>query len=1098
MRVSHVVRGRPLRTVFMVLALLVSTCATAAEVDPAELGRPAVRLFNVEGGLPESSITAMVYDQQGYLWVGTQDGAARYNGRNWTLVNMPNRKTSNWVRSILAASDGSMWFGTDGGGLSRLKNEQWTTYDVKDGLPNAWVLCLAESRDKDGGPIIWAGTETGGLARLKKGRFSVLNRKTGLPSDRILSLLKTQASDGSPVLWIGTDGGGLARLQNETITVVYNTQSGLPHNSVFSLRMISDSKGKSVLWIATDNGLARMIDGIMETVAVPEGFSRRMRTLIQTGSGENAALWAGTYGGWLLRFQNGSWTRFDDRMGATNGIINCLLRWPENGNAQALWVGTDSGGLMRIALRGWTTVDLDHIFPIMALLETDSPKGKTYWAGSYGGGGLRKFENGQWTTLSTVGGAPRGVWALLETRDPDGEKSLWIGTDGEGLLRLRNGQWTTYNTNNSKLPNDVVYCLTETFDDNGHSILWAGTDGGGLARLEDGTFTVFSAPGVLPNNSVEYVLQTQSGKDKTLWVGTEGGGVARFKDGKWSVIDTRNGLPNDMIYTLFESRPPEKPPVLWVGTAGGGAAYRETDNESTAWQVLSDSSTPALPNNIVYQILQDRLNRFYLTTNKGVTRLTPHDQSYAVENFSVEDGLPSQECDIGASMIDDQGRVWVGTVKGASVFDPSRESADVFSSPLHIDRSIAGKNSVRSGDVLRYNENDLSFEYTLLSYFRESDIRYRTELIGYDVEPSAWTADSKRTYTNLGPGRYSFRVWARDWRGTETGPEKIDFRVLAAPWKTWWATLIYVASLTTIVLLGHRLRMNALKRQNQVLESRILERTAELQASQQRALSSEERAVEASLAKSRFLANMSHELRTPLNAIIGYSEMLQEDLKDEGRQEALDDLTKIRIAGKHLLDLINSILDLSKIEAGKMQLYFESFEVKTLIDEVLLMIRPLIDRNGNKLEILCPVHSGKMHSDQTKLRQCLVNLLSNASKFTHEGTITLEVVPDGEDRLSFLVRDTGIGMTPAQQDLLFQPFSQADASTSKKYGGTGLGLVITQRFCQMMGGEITVSSQIGKGTTFTINVPRRAPETAVGALEGENTSPNREPASQRK
>lgn len=1071
---------RRLHCLILILALLVSTLAAAQEVDPVELGRPAVKLFDVEGGLPENSITGMLYDHDGYLWVGTQDGAARYNGRTWTVVNMPNRITSNWVRSILSASDGSMWFGTDGGGLSRLTDGQWTTFHTKDGLPNAWVLALAESPDK----TIWAGTEGGGLARWQDGHIKVINKKSGLPSDTVQCLLVDPLPDGSSALWIGTDRG-LARLTGDRITN-FNTDSGLPDNSIFGLSRSIDEHGRSVLWISTDNGLAKMADGKIDKVLLPAGFNQRMRTVLETNVEGDKTLWAGTYGGWLLRFHNGQWSRFDERMGATNGIINCLLRWPETGNAQALWVGTDSGGLMRIALRGWITIDLNHIFPIMALLETESPHGKIYWTGSYGGGGLRKFEDGQWTTVSTQTGAPHGVWALLQSHAP-GDDSLWIGSDGDGLLRLQHGQWTIYNTKNSGLPNDVVYTLTETFDDLGKATLWVGTNGGGLARFDNGKFTVFDTSNVLPNNSVEMILETKSGNSRTLWVGTEGGGIARLKDGKWSVIDTHNGLPNDMVYSLHESKTTGGASRLWVGTAGGGAAYRETDNTSAPWHVLSDSTTPGLPNNIVYQILQDAKDRLYLTTNKGVTRLTPSAGSFAVENFSVQDGLPTSECDIGASLFDHRGRIWVGTVSGAAVFDPSKESKAPASSSLIIDRALAGKRDIHGGDSLTHNENDLAFEYSLLSYFRESDIRYRTQLVGYDRESSAWTPDSKRSYTNLAPGKYTFRVWARDWSGAETESRELAFRVVAAPWKTSWAYLLYASLILFAITLGVRLRLRALRKSNLELESKIAERTAELQASQQRAVASEERAVEASLAKSRFLANMSHELRTPLNAIIGYSEILTEDCKDDGRTEGLEDLAKIRTAGKHLLDLINSILDLSKIEAGKMQLYVEPFEVKNLINDVLLMIEPLVEKNGNTLKVLCPPQTGAMRSDSTKLRQSLVNLLSNASKFTHQGTLTLEVVPE-ENRVLFHVRDTGIGMTASQLQLLFQPFSQADASTSKKFGGTGLGLAITKRFCEMMGGDITVASESGKGTTFTITLPRRAPVPETTELE--DTAPD--------
>jgi PAS domain S-box-containing protein len=244
----------------------------------------------------------------------------------------------------------------------------------------------------------------------------------------------------------------------------------------------------------------------------------------------------------------------------------------------------------------------------------------------------------------------------------------------------------------------------------------------------------------------------------------------------------------------------------------------------------------------------------------------------------------------------------------------------------------------------------------------------------------------------------------------------------------------------------------------------------------------------ANQAKSAFLANMSHELRTPLNAIIGYSEMLQEIAEEEGQPDYIPDLKKINGAGKHLLELINGVLDISKIEAGKMDLYLETFEVSKLIEDVSAVIDPLAKKNSNTLRLeIAEGGRGPMHADQTKLRQSLFNLLSNACKFTKNGQVTLAVERDAgppngsedEQKIRFHVSDTGIGITEAQIGKLFQAFQQADSSTTKQFGGTGLGLVISRHFCRMMGGDITVKSEPGHGTTFTLVLPVRVRETPV-------------------
>jgi len=218
---------------------------------------------------------------------------------------------------------------------------------------------------------------------------------------------------------------------------------------------------------------------------------------------------------------------------------------------------------------------------------------------------------------------------------------------------------------------------------------------------------------------------------------------------------------------------------------------------------------------------------------------------------------------------------------------------------------------------------------------------------------------------------------------------------------------------------------------------------------------------QANRTKSNFLANMSHELRTPLNAIIGYSEILQEDAVDKGDAAPVDDLKKIESAGRHLLGLINNVLDLSKIEAGKMDVFIEEIHIQALFDEVLSIVRPLADKNENVVEVICPADIGNFRSDQTKVKQCLLNLLSNANKFTSKGTLILTAAREDNSHVSFRVSDTGVGMTQEQLGRLFEAFSQADASTTKRFGGTGLGLAITKHFCTMVGGDVAVESSPG-------------------------------------
>src|SRR6266540_1356078 len=289
--------------------------------------------------------------------------------------------------------------------------------------------------------------------------------------------------------------------------------------------------------------------------------------------------------------------------------------------------------------------------------------------------------------------------------------------------------------------------------------------------------------------------------------------------------------------------------------------------------------------------------------------------------------------------------------------------------------------------------------------------------------------------------------------------------------------IVGILTVTTIFgYYGHlqtkrvRQAKNVLSERNQQIE----EQNRAIEQARRAALEAKEAAEAANQSKSVFLANMSHELRTPLNAIIGYSEMLEEDAQASGQKEFVSDLQKIRSSGKHLLGLINDVLDLSKVEAGKMKLFLETFEVASLVEEVVATARPLVEKNGNRLDVRCAEDVGQIREDVTKVRQVLLNLLSNAAKFTEKGIVSLQVSRESDVTGSwvvFRVRDTGIGMTPEQTAKLFQAFTQADGSTMRKYGGTGLGLALSRKFCVMMGGDINVESAPGKGSTFVVRLP---------------------------
>ena len=321
------------------------------------------------------------------------------------------------------------------------------------------------------------------------------------------------------------------------------------------------------------------------------------------------------------------------------------------------------------------------------------------------------------------------------------------------------------------------------------------------------------------------------------------------------------------------------------------------------------------------------------------------------------------------------------------------------------------------------------------------------EVLGHDLDRLITTDDTRaeaQSYTQQVLSQRAMRVLGQRRRKDGT---LVDVEVLAVP----------------VVVDGKRLGLMALY--HDISELLAARRDAEA----------------ANTAKSRFLASMSHELRTPLNAIIGYSEMVEEEMNDRGDDPLVADVQKIETAGRHLLSLINDVLDLSKIEAGKMEVVAESFEIATMVADVVGTVRPLIERQGNTLRIEGAREAGSMRTDMTRVRQVLLNLLSNASKFTENGAVTLTVRRDDPETIVFDVKDTGIGLTPEQLGRLFEAFTQAEASTAKRFGGTGLGLTISRHFCRMMGGDISVTSQAGAGSTFTVRLPASLPASLPDA-----------------
>ncbi len=1076
-------------------------------------GRPAIRVYGDRDGLPAKAVTALALDREGYLWVGTQDGAARYDGRVWRTVNMPDRARSNLVRTIAADEDGSVWFGTWGGGVARFTADVWTVLDPSC-LPSDKVRSLLITSDGAGARELWVAS-SGGLALSplpEADRWTVFDAPGGPPGHAAVSLARGRTPDGKAVVWagggplvarFGRDEGGTWRLV-ESLDV----PGGKP---VWGLA--EDSEG--ALWVGTiGGGLARLAQGEWDVFGPSDGLpSDIVTSVLESRLGGTRTIWAGTYTAGLARYEQRRWSVVGASSAGNGGLpnnqVDCLIETANEGGAGALWVGTIAG-LARFERGQWVAFDTSTGLPndgVMAFLETDTPP--TLWIGTYGG--LARFRSGAWTVFDTSSsGLPNNhVNALCATVESDGRTVLWIGTAG-GVARLVEGEepeWTVFDTSSTEggLPSAFVICLYASTDDEGGPVVWAGTRAG-LARHHRGRWTAPGASlGGLPNDEVWCVGETLAPDGaRTLWVGTNGGGLASCTlepGARWTVFDASSGgLPNDSVECIFESRGADGSRTLWVGTSGG-LVRRDLDDDSSPWLLLDDSTRPALPNNCVYQVREDGSGRIYACTNRGVARLTRRlptaddPAPFDVETYTTESGLPSMECNQGASMVDRAGRVWVGTAGGGAVFDPSREIVDRTPKRLVIERAVVapGGRTVRAGDSLAHDEGNIELEYSLLSYFREAETRYRSQLVGLEREPTPWSSDARRTYTNLGRGEYCFRVWGRDWAGNVSGPVELSLRVRPAPWKTWWAYLAYAGAAGGAAFAAVRYRFERLEKQRRELEETVAERTMalaesesrtrhqaevlastveQLQASERRAHESERAAVEASSAKSVFLANMSHELRTPLNAVLGFARMVEREGGLTPSQA--EHLAIVRQSGEHLLGLINDVLSLAKIEAGKLTLGPQAFDFDRTVGAVAAMVHERAQTKGLALSVeIDGLPPGPVFGDEGKLRQVLLNLLGNAVKFTDDGSVALrshwrETAP-GRGRAAFEVSDTGCGISDEERGKLFEAFAQTERGR-RSADGTGLGLAISRQIVRLMGGDIRVESARGSGSTFRFEV----------------------------
>ncbi len=968
-------------------------------------------------GLMNDFVTDICEARDGALWFATQEGASRWDGRRFTNFTAKDGLATNDVNAIAQGGDGTMWFTSDAG-VSSWDGKKFKTWSTNEGLST--VLAGDALTDRKG--HVWFSGRSA-LSRWDGTNFHHLTPANGVPDAYIITLFEDR--DGR--IWAGTLGGGVLRWDGKQIER-FTRLDGLADDNVYAIHQDRDG----TMWFGTALGGVSRFDGTsFVNYSTVDGLpENRIHDIHQD---ENGVLWFGAFSAGLIRFDERRLVRFSTADGLAHNKCVAIAS-----DAQTnLWLGT--------------------------------AKGVSRWDG-------RRF-----TSFTTADGlADNIVRAVLVAKDG----AVWFGT-ARGVSRWDGNRFENFTTAHG-LAGNVVLAIHQ---DRG-GFIWIGTSSG-LSRWDGKRFERYTTTQGLVNNVILRICEDKAGR---LWFGSVGNGLSRWDGRRFDKFTTANGLPSEAVNALW----PARDGSVWVGHGIGGASRIAGTNVTQYTPASGLAASYAIAgvedaDGVAWFGHDGEVSFFDGVSWSSFPLEKPAGEK---ERFMVSGILPTAD-----------GAVWLATSLGAYRMQKSLALTRHPAVQVRADKEFTDAQKVpklNTGSRLTFNvgypdrrtpPEKQQFRWQIVNGTPTAEQMER------DGKWSAPTKETQVDFATNAPGQYTFAVQyiSQDLRYSK--PTLAAF-TLALP---WYRNAAFVApgglGVFGLVVWAFIARLMYMRKRHEAeqLRERLLteehkareaaEASARTLESKNQQLDTARRAAEeANQSKSQFLANMSHELRTPMNAIIGYSEMLQEEAEDLDQQGFIPDLQKIHGAGKHLLGLINDILDLSKVEAGKMTLFIEEFDVTKLVNEVAATVQPLIAKNGNTLEVVCPADIGVMRADVTKVRQTLFNLLSNACKFTERGVITLTVEKvnsrsvisnqSGDDGplntdslITFRLRDTGIGMTPEQMSKLFQAFSQADASTTRKFGGTGLGLAISRKFCQLMGGDITVTSEAGSGSTFTVTLP---------------------------
>lgn len=1040
--------------------LLGSAVAQAAELADT----PMFRRHGVDDGLPSSIVYKLAEDRDGFIWVGTQDGLARYDGiafRVWR--NLPEDAASiggNEVSALYVDKANRIWAGGEGSGLNMLDagRQKFRRYrhDPQDAASLAADDVWAIAEDAAG--AIWVGTYSGGLDRLRAdgSGFDHLRsaQGSGLPSDTVLSLLGRP--DGS--LWVGTELGLARRLPDGKVDTV-----ALAQTPPQVLALCAD--GVDVL-ATTSAGLYRIDAALAVTRLDPQAPPRMLYASVHDRRGE---LWLATRQGAARRGSDGSETVYRAQPSLAGGLpgeaVFDLLADREGG----VWFATIDGGVAYLPPT-WPLFAQWRELPGVA--ESLSPgriqaaalgSGDTVWsvgmAGTVDRLDLHSGAVERWGAR-TVGTEKRQRSVLQDSRG-----RLWLGQHrGVRVVDLHSGETRDIAADPKAaqtLPAGPVDLLLEQSD-----AVWASARGAGVARIDAATLlpTRF-LPEVSGLRDAD-VEQMRAAPDGSVWV-SHVRGIDRFvaDAGRFELVP---GLPQVRIHAFAFS--PDG--SVWLHRFGVLEHFvRNAESYQLREQIGAAQGWPALD---AGSMVLDAQQRLWIGTPRGLYQVDT--RTARVRRFGAEAGLLNSELIDRSLQLRGDGVALAVTTAGIVAFDTRAGEPPLPPAPL----LLTGVGVHRGGEEFRFdpaapanlawNDRDLRVEARALSYAAPN--RYEFLLQGLDSDWTAGSADGRRELAQLRAG--SYRLHVRAFTGLDGRVElaaPLQLTVAAPPWARPWAYALYLLALLLLAWLIARAWRRRVTREHALALS-----------SQRREL-----AEQASLAKTRFLAHMGHEIRTPMTGLLGMAELLQRTPLDP-RQESY--VNGIRTSGEHMLRLVNDSLDLARVEAGRLSLEQESFDPQHVLRDVADVGHALAARKGLGFLVRLPVQPPvPLCGDAQRLRQILLNLVNNAIKFTDVGGVTLELSQAGPGEQCFRVSDTGPGMDTAMQSRLFQQYSQDEIG--RRAGGSGLGLAISQELAQLMGGRIVVESAPGRGSIFTVQLhlpaaaaePAPTPVATVAALD---------------